>query len=134
MEINYNNVVNSIIMDTKFFRFLIVGSINTIFGYLMFVLFIAFNFHYTIAVLLATILGILFNFKTTGKLVFESHDDRLLFKFVEVYSLLYVLNITALSILKSYQVDMYLAGTILLLPMAFISYLLNKKFVFKDSI
>jgi len=46
-------------LNIKFIRFFIIGLINTLFGYLMFALFIFLNFHYSIAVLLATILGVL---------------------------------------------------------------------------
>ncbi len=118
-------------VDNKFIRFLFVGGLNTIFGYLMFALFIFLDFHYSIAVLLSTILGVLFNFKTTGRFVFGNQDNILLFKFVGVYVLIYILNTSALKVFNLYRLNMYVAGLIVLLPMAMIAFVLNKKFVFK---
>lgn len=119
------------LLDNKFIRFLIVGFINTLFGYLMFALFIFLNFHYSIAVLLATILGVLFNFETTGRLVFGSNNNTLIFKFIGVYTVIYIMNTAILKAFNFYKIDMYIAGAIVLPPMAVISFMLNKKLVFK---
>lgn len=112
--------------------FIIVGLINTLFGYSIFALFIFFNLHYSLAVFLATILGVLFNFKTIGKFVFNSQNNRLIFRFISVYFIIYILNIFGLWLLKSNGFEnMYLNGLILLIPLAIISFSLNKNFVFK---
>lgn len=110
-----------------------VGGINALFGYLTYALLIFLSFHYVLAALLSTVLGVLFNFKTTGRLVFKSRDNKLLFKFIGVYLIIFPLNIFALKIFRYYEFDMYLAGFILLLPMALIAFALNKKFVFKGQ-
>lgn len=128
-QLNRFNLISYI--DNKFIRFLIVGGINTLFGYLMFALFIFLNFHYSIASLSATVLGILFNFKTTGRLVFGNKDNLLIFKFFGIYTIIYLLNISILKVFSLYKVDMYLAGALLLVPTAVLSFLLNKHFVFK---
>lgn len=117
-------------LNNRFVRFLIVGGINTAFGYGVYALLIFLKFHYAVAALLATILGVLFNFKTTGTIVFNSSDNSLLFKFIGVYTIIYVVNTGALKVFHSYDVDMYLAGAVMLLPTAVLSFLLNKKFVF----
>lgn len=118
----------------KFIKFILVGILNTAFGYGLFVLFIFFGMHYSLAVLLSTILGVLFNFKTIGSLVFKSKDNSLIFRFVLVYVFLYFVNIFCLWILRQIWSDnMYLNGFILLAPLAMLSFVLNKKFVFKDS-
>jgi putative flippase GtrA len=118
-------------MDNKLFKFLAVGMLNTIFGYAVFAMLISMGLHYTIAVFIGTIIGVLFNFKTTGKLVFGSHDNRLVWKFFGVYGIVYLLNIAGLYFLKKMSVDIYIAGAILILPMALVSFGLNKRFVFK---
>ena len=115
-----------------FVKFLLVGILNTVFGYSIFGIFIYLNIHYTIAVLLSTVLGVLFNFKTIGKLVFKSHDNRLIFRFVFVYFIVYILNISGLWFFKSLGYgNMYINGLILIVPLALVSFLLNKKFVFR---
>lgn len=112
-------------------RFLFVGGLNTIFGYSIFAFFIYIGFHYSLAVLFSTILGILFNFKTIGKLVFKNHDNKLILKFFLVYTITYILNVGGLKIFNLFAVNNYISGAILILPMALISFFLNKKFVFK---
>jgi putative flippase GtrA len=118
-------------LNQPFIRFLLVGGINTLFGYGMFAFFLFLNLHYAIASLLSTIVGVLFNFKTTGRLVFQSNDNRLIVRFFAVYGMVYVLNVLLLKAFKWIGLDLYLSGAILILPLAIVSYLLNKRFVFK---
>ena len=59
----------NLIKKHKFARFLLVGVLNTIFGYFLYGTLILIGLDYKYAVLLATILGDLFNFQTTGRLV-----------------------------------------------------------------
>lgn len=119
------------LLNKQYIRFLIVGGINTIFGYCMFALFIYLNFHYAVAAFLSTTLGILFNFKTTGVIVFKNNDNKLIINFFLVYGILYIINVGWLKIFNMFAFSNYIAGLILLLPSAVIGFFLNKIFVFK---
>ena len=80
----------------------------------------------------STILGVLFNFKTMGKLVFGRSDNGLIFRFMLVYIITYFLNIFFLWLFKWLGFDnMYISGFVLLIPLAAVSFLLNKFFVFR---
>lgn len=125
------SIIKSSLSNT-FIRFLFIGGLNTAFGYSIYAILIYLHLHYSLAALMATILGVLFNFKTTGRLVFKSKNNRLLFKFIGVYAIIYVINIASLKVFNFYRVDMYLAGAVLLLPIAVIAFILNKNFVFKE--
>jgi putative flippase GtrA len=114
-------------------HFLIVGVLNSAFGYGIYALFIFAGLHYTLAALLSTILGVLFNFKTFGTFVFKNKRNVLIFKFIGVYSFLYMINISFLKIFNMLQMNMYLAGAILIVPSAILSFILNKKLVFKET-
>ncbi|MBQ2644221.1 GtrA family protein [bacterium] len=120
-------------IDWKFIKFLFVGGLNTAFGYGVFAFFIFLKFHFAIASFLSTVLGILFNFKTTGIIVFKNHDNKLIFRFLGAYVIIYLLNILFLKIFKIMYVNMYLAGFILIFPMAVVSFILMKKFVFINN-
>ncbi|HEY6837603.1 MAG TPA: GtrA family protein [Geobacteraceae bacterium] len=120
-------------MDSRLPKFLLVGVLNTVFGYSLFAFFIFVGLHYSLAVLLSTVLGILFNFKTIGRLVFRSHNNRLIFRFVATYGLTYLLNVVFLRILDGLRVNMYIAGMLLLIPLALISFVLQKKYVFTEK-
>ena len=121
-------------IDNKLYRFILVGMLNTLFGYSLFALFIFLQVHYTLAVLLTTVLGILFNFKTIGALVFKNTSSNIIVRFVIVYMITYLLNVLALKVLTVRYFDMYTAGLIALVPNAVISFLLQSKFVFVDKV
>jgi putative flippase GtrA len=114
----------------QFLRFLVVGGVNTVFGYSVFALFILLHLHYVVAALLGQICGVLFNFKTTGTLVFKNKDNRLIFRFFGVYLFTYLINIGLLKVFDMRGVGSLIAGAIILLPVASVSFLLNKRFVF----
>lgn len=114
-----------------FLRFLVIGGINTVFGYSVFALFILLGLHYVLAALLGQICGVLFNFKTTGTLVFKNKDNRLIFRFFGVYLITYLLTIGLLKIFNMFGVSSLVGGAIIVLPMAVVSFLLMRKFVFK---
>lgn len=117
----------------RFVKFLLVGVLNTLFGYAMFALFIYLGFHYTIASLFSTILGIMFNFQTIGKMVFGNKRQQLLFKFTGVYAVIYGLNVLGLHLFELRNINNYIAAAILAFPLAILSYMLNKNMVFKEE-
>jgi putative flippase GtrA len=107
-----------------------VGGVNTAFGFAAFAVFILLGLPKELAALLGTICGVLFNFKTTGTIVFKNKDNRLIFRFFGVYLVAYLLNIGLLDILEIYGVGPLVAGAIIILPVSLLSFLLNKRFVF----
>lgn len=118
-------------LPTQFITFLFVGALNTLVGYGFYAFFVWLGFNYIWAPLFSTILGILFNFKTIGVIVFKSHNNRLLGKFFAVYGIVYVANVLGLKFFAMCGVEnMYVAGGILLLPLALLGFVLNKKWVF----
>ena len=121
------------IYHNQFCRFLFVGGINVLFGYGVFALFIFLKMHYSLASFLATVLGVLFNFNTTGYIVFKNKDYKLILHFFGVYTVTYFLGVGFLAIFNYFKVSNYIAGAILLFPMAIVAFLLNKNFVFKKS-
>ena len=129
----------NLIKKHKFARFLLVGAINTLFGYFLYGSLILIGLNYKYAVLLATILGVLFNFQTTGRLVFGSKNNKLIFRFVLVYVATFLLNVEALRFVDGMNINieqktkMLIAGAILVLPMAVISFVLMKLFVFREG-
>ena len=116
----------------QFLRFIAVGYLNTLFSYSMYALFIFLELHYSLAALLSTILGVLFNFQTTGYFVFKNKKQNLLFKFILIYVFIYLIYLTGLSLLKNIT-NSYLAG-IIMLPIIVISgFILQKHFVFTSN-
>jgi putative flippase GtrA len=114
-----------------FTKYVVVGGVNTVFGYGIFALLIYFGFAYPVALFIATVLGIAFNFKSTGIFVFRSHDNKLIFRFVAVYFLIYLINLIGLKILSEEGLGMYYAAGIMLPIMALVGFIANKKLVFR---
>lgn len=115
----------------QFVRFLAVGGINTLFGYGVFALFIWLGLQKEWAALLGQVFGALFNFRTTGTIVFNSKDWRLVFRFFAVYVATYFLNIALLNLFAYYGVGSYVAGAIIILPVAVLTFSLHRRFVFR---
>lgn len=121
-----NNISN------KFIRFIFVGVLNTIFGYGVYCLMILIGFSYVWATLISQILGVLFNFITTGNLVFEDNDKRLIFKFILSYITTYFINIGANRALQvHFDCNQYISGFGAILLSALSSFFILKFFVFR---
>jgi putative flippase GtrA len=130
---NYKIYFFGELFKQKLFRFLLIGGINTIFGYTVYGLGLFIGLQYSLALLISTAAGIVFNFKTIGKYVFASNDHKLFVKFLGVYIITYFLNTLILGFFNKQSFNLYLAQAILVLPIACLSYSLNKYFVFGES-
>ena len=125
-----------IVLNTKYIellKYLIVGGINTLFGYSIFAVFLFYGFHYTLAVLFATILGVLFNFQSYGRIVFKNHSWALLTKFILIYLIIYLVNILLLIVFDFFVSNLYMSGAMVIPLIAYFGYLLNKRYVWKKS-
>jgi len=120
------------LIKNQFIRFLFAGGLNTVFGYGIFSFFLWLGLHYSLASLLSTFFGILFNFKTTGIIVFNSRNNLLILKFFGVYGVTYVLGVFIMYLFSLLHISAYISGAILILPMACVAFLLNKRFVFRS--
>ncbi|MBR5303602.1 MAG: GtrA family protein [Candidatus Gastranaerophilales bacterium] len=119
-------------IDEKFFKFLFVGFLNTVFSYFLYALFITIGLIPNIALLLQYIFGVLWNFKTTGTIVFQNKDNKLIFKFIASYIFTFIINSILLKVLIKH-INEYLAQAILILPIAFLSFIILKYWVFKTK-
>lgn len=116
-----------------FAKFLAVGVLNTLFGYTCFALFLYLGFHYSTALLGATVLGVCFNFKSVGSLVFNSRDNRRIVRFVVVYSVAYGVNLLLLKLLSLTGWPVYVGGALSMPPVALLSFFLMRQFVFHSA-
>lgn len=117
----------------QFVRFLLVGGVNTIVGYALFALFTWMGLPYPAAIAVATVLGVLFNYQTTGRIVFSGPGRGRLWRFFAVYGVVYVLNVAAVSALLRTGMNVYLANALAIPPLVVASFLLQRSFVFRAS-
>ncbi len=116
-----------------FVRFLLVGAINTLFGYGLFYVFLCADFKPTAALAIATVIGVSFNFFTTGGIVFESAEGARLWRFGAVYGAVFVANAWLLEAASSLGLAAAPAQALLAPPCVLLSYALNRTFVFADT-
>ncbi|PPB81571.1 putative flippase GtrA [Albidovulum inexpectatum] len=105
-------------------RFLLVGVVNTAFGFGVYALLIWLALAPQLALALSWCLGVLWNFGTHARLVFDTTGlDRLPF-YVASYGAIYVVNAGCLSALLALGLHPIAAQAVLVLPIAVLAYLL----------
>lgn len=118
----------------QFVLFLVMGGINTLFYFSLYSFLIYIGVFYAAAVVIGTVCGVLFNFQTFGRVVFKNFQLRLLMPFVGVYTVVCAANIAGLKLLELIGLEnKYIAGAVLVLPVALLGYVLNKTFVFSGK-
>ena len=121
------------LLNFQFVRFLLVGGLNTAFSYATYAALLYLGVPYVAANLGALLLGILFGFRTQGRLVFRNSDRRLIFRFVACWGLIWVLNIALIALLIRAGLNAYWAGALAMLPIAVVSYFVQRVVVFGAS-
>jgi putative flippase GtrA len=117
----------------QFFRFLVTGVLNTLVGYGLFSFLVLIRLAPGVALLVATVLGVLFNYFTTGRLVFATRGLGRLHWFVAAYGLTFLINLWSLNCLVSAGLSPFLAQALLLPVITGLNFVLNKFFVFRAA-
>lgn len=121
-------------LPEQLIRFFLIGILNTIFAYSVYAFFIFIGAHYTLSILLSTVIGTFFSFKTMGTLVFDNPDNKLVFKFIAVYTGCYFLNVGIVRLLTGVGIhNLYVAELISMFIVALVSFCLNKFVVFRKK-
>ena len=118
---------------------MLVAILNTAFGLFVNYLFLfifehlfKLNHAYVVSNFIATIVSILFNFKTYGILVFKNKDNKLILRFLTVTTFTYLLNIGGIALLEHLgSQNNYINLTIMAVPVGLLNYVLNSVFVYK---
>lgn len=121
-------------IHNRFIRFIFVGGLNTAFGLGIYCLMIWIGLSYIWATLISQVLGVLFNFMTTGTLVFENSDKKLIFKFILSYVLTYFINVGINKALQVFfGVNEYISGIGAIIISAMASFFILELFVYNDK-
>ena len=112
-------------------RFAGGGLLNTAFGYLAFTLSLRLGLAVPFALVASTICGIVFNFQTSRRLVFQSKETGLLFRFALVYLVLVAVNYVAIAALQSCGLRPGTGQAVLVLPMALAAFFAQHHLVFQ---
>ncbi len=115
----------------QFVKFLLVGALNTLFGYSVFAGLVYAGIAPMPALLLTYVVGVLFNFVTTGRLVFTRSRASLL-RFILAYVVIYIFNAALFKAVEAAGAGPLLAQAVCLPVVAVFSFLLFKFQVFRD--
>ena len=119
------------VFNNPFIKFLFVAGINTGFGYLLFAITVYILKNAYVSTIVSTIIAILFNFKTYGAIVFKSKDNSKIFRFFGVYLCTMGLQLAAFKVFAGFGItNPYIVAGIMTLPLAGVSFLLMRRFVF----
>lgn len=102
----------------RFIKFLIVGVFNTAFGVIVYEILVVFGMAPQGALALAYFIGIIWNYFTHGKLVFENQGFGKFPAYLGSYFVIYLINSAGLYLMLNAGVSKYLAQPILAVIMA----------------
>ena len=120
-------------VQSQFVRFVLVGATNALFGFIIFALFLNYlKLTNAIALAATYVLGIIFNFFSTGYIVFDSVRMRTLMPFILVYLGIYCLNYALLTFLSTNGIGALRAQALLIIPMALMTFSLLR-WVFRED-
>lgn len=114
-------------------RFVAVGVLNTGFGYAIYFGLVRLGMMVELALFLATVLGVTFNFFTTGRFVFDNADNRLFGRFAAAYVGIYVINAAILRLTITFGADAVLAQAYILPFTTLGTFIIMRLFVFRQT-
>lgn len=108
----------------EFARFGFAGAVNTVFGFAIYAALVMAGLAPGVALLLATIAGVFFNFVSFGRLAFRRLEAHRLPRFLLAYALIYVANLALLESVRHLTslgpIAAQLACLVVIAPAAFV--------------
>jgi putative flippase GtrA len=126
------NFARRLLERNQFVRFIVVGGLNTLFGFAVYSAAILVGGPVWVALAAGNVAGTAFNFVTTGGYVFRSMVLARFPRFASVYLVMYLCNWMLIRWLSPLIPDPIIAQAILTPPMTLISYVLMKRLVFQS--
>ncbi|MFZ4122906.1 MAG: GtrA family protein [Caulobacterales bacterium] len=115
-------------------RFVLVGVLNTAFSYGFYAAGLWFGLRYSVAALVALVVGIAFGYLTQGRLVFKMFSWSNFPKYTAFWIAMWLLNVGLISaILSIVRNNAYLAGLLSSLVLIVPSYLMQRHWVFSRN-
>ena len=128
-------VLNQYYDKRSLIRYIVVGILNTIVGYVSFILIYKFTKLILVSVIFSTILGVLNSFIWNSQWTFKSRYSkfaiRILFRFLTLYAFIAFINWLLLEIAKYLHLNVILAQLPSLFVTIVIGYIFQRLWVFK---
>lgn len=121
-------------LQPRFFRFLAIGVLNTAIGYALYIVGLQFHAAPAMALVFATAFGAVFNYFSTGRVVFGVHSLNRMPRFLLAYALIYVFNLLILKAFLMSGLRPWLAQALSLPIVVVVSYCLLNFWVFEERL
>jgi putative flippase GtrA len=123
------------LLDLKIIKFLIAGVLNTLFGYFIYAVLLVIKTPYLAALFVATVAGVVFNYFSFGRIVFNGLSGWLIYvKFFSAYTIIYSINAAFLGLLTEYFLFSPYIGQLLCIPIGVaLSWLIMNYWVYKND-
>ncbi|NOC94191.1 GtrA family protein [Ruegeria sp. HKCCD6604] len=115
---------SSFLRKQSFMLFALVGIVNTAFGYAVFSVLSLSGLPAQAALAISFVIGVLWNFMTHARIVFDTKGFRKLPFYLLAYVMVYVFNAFSLEALLSTGLHPILAQGLLVLPAAVLAFIL----------
>jgi putative flippase GtrA len=118
-------------MPQQFVKFLLVGAVNSIFGFAVYILFALSELSNLMVLIWSSSTAIIFNFYTMGSFVFSDIGVARMPRFIILYATVLIINLKLIEWLSPISGGRIHAMAIIILPMACLIYLMQRCFVFR---
>jgi len=122
---------DSLLANRQFLRFLVAGGVNTLFGFGVNIAVMLAGSPVWLSMLTGTVAGIAFNFFTHGSYAFRDLSAKRLPRYLVGYAVVYLIGLGAFHVLQLVVRGPIACQTLLVIPMALVSYLIMSRFVFR---
>jgi putative flippase GtrA len=112
---------------------LVVGTLGTAFSYGVYAALFFAGLNYAVSNFAGLVAGILFSFKMQGTFVFDNPDNRLIWRFVICWLVIYAANVLFIRQMLASGWSGYAAGVLAVPPIAVLSYVTQRFFVFRRT-
>lgn len=123
--------------NLHFFKYVLLATTNLLIYYAIFSCLVYVSGDYVVSASVASILSLIINFMALKNVFFKkttSGISMLFPRYLAVYFVCYVFNLSLLRICSQFNVNIYVGGLIILPPSALLGYSLVRKFVFTNAL
>lgn len=135
LEVALQKVISGNQSQFQIIRFFVIGLLNTLVSYVAFLAFLSFHIGADAALSLAFVAGLLWNYQTIRRLVFQSQGGGQFFKFAMIYLILFMSNLFGLKfIVRTWSaMPLWLVQGAMTPIVALASFYLQRRLVFTPA-
>ena len=116
-------------------QFILIGFINTIFGYSVSILMLYLIQTPLISLAISNTLSVLFSYVTNSKLLFATPISfKTFFLFISYYLIILIAQVNLLEVLHQYTNNYFISFTIIFPFLILITFIVYRKIIFKNNL